>query len=141
MGLFLVQSAYESALGRLLDDLAVAAVPHEFTVTVDFSATFDAAGVHPIDAVEGTDLPYFFVAHDGTKKHWSALVPTEDEEEAAICLAIQFQDDVLQELRGTAWPRCGEHPHPADPRLIYEVATWCCPMTGSDVGRIGELQS
>ena len=138
MGRDFVQMVYEGGLDRLLRDCDAERVSRTFTVSVDFAPTFDSSGRIRVDPPDH-ELPYHFESHDGTKRCWSQLVGHEDEEEATRELAWHFQDDLLQELWGTAWPSCPGHPHPADPLLHGGVATWCCPLTGDLIARIGEL--
>ena len=141
MGLRLVQAAYDEALERVLHDLGTANMPLVFTVTVDFTASFDAAGRLEVEVNDGTDLPYFFEVQGRFGWHRSTLVATEEAEEATVHLADRFQDDVLDALWGPAWPECEGHAHPAVPRLEDEVASWCCPASGLVLCRIGEFGS
>lgn len=131
---------YVAGLSRLLQDCDAQNVPRMFTVSIDFAPTFDSSGRFRVEP-PNHELPYHFELHDGTKRLWSQLAGHEDEEEATRELASLLQDDLLQELAGTAWPTCPGHPHPVDPVLHEGIATRRCPLTDSPIVRIGELST
>src|SRR3954447_7213000 len=109
MGLDEVQAAYDEALRRVLADVA-ATTPLRPDIAVDFTE----------------EMPYRF-----EDRHWSSLLRTEDPEEASVQLADHVQDDVLEELRGPAWPPCPmAHPRPAKAELVAGRAGWTCPKPG-----------
>jgi hypothetical protein len=120
MGLDETQAAYDAALRRVISDV---------TATTD---------LRPDIAVDFTEpeTQYRF-----ENRHWSSLPEAENEEVAAAALADRVQDDVLDELWGSAWPDCPGHPHPANPVLLNEKAVWSCPADARPICAIGELHA
>jgi hypothetical protein len=72
----------------------------------------------------------------------STRLEPDSREAVLVQVADRFQVDAnfwLPDAWGEPLPTCPGHPHPADPRLVEDVAWWVCPATGEPIARIGAL--
>jgi hypothetical protein len=65
-----------------------------------------------------------------------------DEDEFAMFVAEDVQQELHDTFEDTTWPACPEHgSHPLWLHRMGEdgPANWCCPSTARSYGRLGEL--
>jgi hypothetical protein len=116
------QRIYELALERVMRDL---------------HATSRLRPEVQIDFTSPKDLQYWYESRHAYGLHRG----TVDIEDATVELADLVQNDVLEDLWGTAWPACPGHDHPASPRMIDGMATWVCGKTGAKLADVGNLSA
>jgi hypothetical protein len=74
------------------------------------------------------------------------ISPGEDVEAATVEIAECHSGEVSEHLaeqhrldEARVWPRCPEHEHSMDPRLVDGVAAWICRDDSTTRVRIGDL--
>jgi hypothetical protein len=64
-----------------------------------------------------------------------------DEEDSAYRLAKaadELQDHVVEAI-GEAWPKCPNHQHPMQAKIVSADAVWMCPARETPIALIGAL--
>jgi len=109
-------------------------------VTADINTTTSLRRIVTVgrDVYDPDVYQYRYGPEDGRVGHSLGPIAATTVSEAAVKLADNAQDDVIEAL-WEPWPKCPGHGHPAKPIVRSRQAVWVCRMSGDQIAEIGHL--